>query len=244
MLFFDGVTPLIRKGIHESHTKTENTEFHTIFAEISAHPEISAHQTQWFFKGGSTQNRWALKGDFSKGGVHETDGFWLMIFQREGECIKPMAAWLKDTGTDGLGPRPLPIFTRPCHRTLFFGMGWTWMVGSRGISPQLNLIAIRPQNLKFNATLLIWCPINVVLHFSERFSGRCYMSQAPSFANDLHPRCATERVEAVTSLDMLYNDFFLQTMKIMESTDMVHGCGKFFVTIWHFPSSLTSLHCS
>ena len=30
----------------------------------------------WFFKGGSTQNRWVLMGDFSKGGVHKTDGFW------------------------------------------------------------------------------------------------------------------------------------------------------------------------
>ena len=29
-------------------------------------------------------------GDFSKGGVHETDSFWGMIFQR-GEYTKPMA---------------------------------------------------------------------------------------------------------------------------------------------------------
>ena len=49
----------------------------TVFAEISAHPEISAHRKWWFFKGESTQNRWALMGDFSKGGVHKTDGFWL-----------------------------------------------------------------------------------------------------------------------------------------------------------------------
>ena len=34
-----------------------------------------------FFKGGSTQNRWALMGDFSKGGVHKTDGLWWMIFK-------------------------------------------------------------------------------------------------------------------------------------------------------------------
>ena len=35
----------------------------TIFPEINAHPEISAHQKEWFFKGGgSTQNRWALMG--------------------------------------------------------------------------------------------------------------------------------------------------------------------------------------
>ena len=50
--------------------------------------EINAHQKQWFFKGGSAQNRRVLMGDFSKGGVHKTDGFWWMIFQR-GECTKP-----------------------------------------------------------------------------------------------------------------------------------------------------------
>ena len=27
------------------------------------------------FSKGSTQNRWALMGDYSKGGVHKTDGF-------------------------------------------------------------------------------------------------------------------------------------------------------------------------
>ena len=51
---------------------------------------LSAHQQQWFFPGGSTQNRWILMGDFSKGGVHKTDGFWWGIFQR-GEYTKPMA---------------------------------------------------------------------------------------------------------------------------------------------------------
>ena len=51
------------------------TIIHTVFAKINAHPEISAHQKQWFVKGGSTQNRWLLMGDFSKGGVHKTDGF-------------------------------------------------------------------------------------------------------------------------------------------------------------------------
>ena len=30
----------------------------------------------WFFKGGSTWNRWDWMGDFSKGGVHKTDGLW------------------------------------------------------------------------------------------------------------------------------------------------------------------------
>ena len=62
---------------------------HTVFAEINAHPEISAHQKQWFFKGGSTQNQWVLMDDFSKGGVHKTDGFLWVVFQR-GEYTKPM----------------------------------------------------------------------------------------------------------------------------------------------------------
>ena len=43
----------------------------------------------WFFRGGSTQNRWGLMGDFPEGGVHKTDGFWWVIFQR-GEYTKPM----------------------------------------------------------------------------------------------------------------------------------------------------------
>ena len=42
-------------------------------------PEIGAHQIQWFFKGGTTQNRWLLVGDFPKGGVHKTDGFWWIL---------------------------------------------------------------------------------------------------------------------------------------------------------------------
>ena len=45
----------------------------TVLAEINAHPEISVHQKQWF----------------SKGGVHKTDGFWWVLFQR-GEYTKPM----------------------------------------------------------------------------------------------------------------------------------------------------------
>ena len=44
-------------------------------SEINDHPEISAHQKTAIFKGGSTQNRWVVMGDFSKGGVHKTDGF-------------------------------------------------------------------------------------------------------------------------------------------------------------------------
>ena len=33
----------------------------------------------WFFKGGSTWNRWLLVGDFSKGGVHKTDRLWWVL---------------------------------------------------------------------------------------------------------------------------------------------------------------------
>ena len=36
----------------------------------------------WVFKGGSTQNRWLSMGDFSKGGVHKTNGLWWVSFQR------------------------------------------------------------------------------------------------------------------------------------------------------------------
>ena len=41
----------------------------------------------WFFKRGGgeyTQNRWILMDDFSEGGVHKTDGFWWVIFQKGG----------------------------------------------------------------------------------------------------------------------------------------------------------------
>ena len=68
---------------------------HIVFAQINAHPEISAHQKNSDFSkrgahktnglwwvifqrgGGGTQNQWVMMGDFSKGGgVHKTDGFW------------------------------------------------------------------------------------------------------------------------------------------------------------------------
>ena len=67
-------------------------------------------QNRWafmndFFKGGSTQSRWVSTGDFPKGGVHKTDGFQRVIFQR-GEYTKPMAfdGWFSKRGvhkTDG-----------------------------------------------------------------------------------------------------------------------------------------------
>ena len=86
---------------------------YTVFAEINARPEISAHQKQWFFKGGTTQNQWLLMGDFSKGGVHKTNGFWWVIFQR-GEYTKPMAfdGWFFKGGGGGV------------HKTN--GFWWVW----------------------------------------------------------------------------------------------------------------------
>ena len=79
-----------------------NAVIDTVFAEINA------HQKQWFFKGGSTQNRWVLMGDFSKGGstqnrwilmgdfskggVRKTDGFWnfvlLLKIKRPGRLFR------------------------------------------------------------------------------------------------------------------------------------------------------------
>ena len=53
------------------------SDWRTVFAEINAHPEISAHQKQWFFKGGSTQNRWGLMGDVFKGGT--TQNRWAVM---------------------------------------------------------------------------------------------------------------------------------------------------------------------
>ena len=43
-----------------------------------------------FSKGGVHKTDGGMMGDFSKGGVHKTDGMWWVIFQR-GEYIKPMA---------------------------------------------------------------------------------------------------------------------------------------------------------
>ena len=53
------------------HTLVLNTP--VIFQRGEYTKPMSSHE--WFFKGGSTQNRWVLMGDFSKGGVHKTDGF-------------------------------------------------------------------------------------------------------------------------------------------------------------------------
>jgi len=39
-------------------------------------------------------------------------------------------------------------------------------------------------------------------------------------------RCATERVEGVTGLDILYNDFQDKTMASMQASDFRKSCGQ------------------
>lgn len=55
-------------------------------------------------------------------------------------------------------------------------------------------------------------------------SDYCYVSRAPG-PNQEYPRCATQRVEAVTSLDILYNRFHEITMSIMQASDLTKSCG-------------------
>ncbi|XP_060584904.1 voltage-dependent calcium channel subunit alpha-2/delta-3-like [Ruditapes philippinarum] len=54
----------------------------------------------------------------------------------------------------------------------------------------------------------------------------CYLSKSP-YADD-HRRCATERVEAVTGLDILYDDFQNKTMDSMEASDFKKSCGQLY----------------
>ena len=61
-------------------------------------------------------------------------------------------------------------------------------------------------------------------YISACIAGVCYDSVAPG-PNKEYPRCATERVEAVTSLDILYNDFHNKTMETMQSSDFKKSCG-------------------
>lgn len=69
----------------------------------------------------------------------------------------------------------------------------------------------------------------VCTHDEECISGQCYLSKAPG-PNSNHRRCATERVEAVTSLDILYNDFHAKVMGLMQSSDGRHArsCGAVY----------------
>ncbi|XP_041357381.1 VWFA and cache domain-containing protein 1-like [Gigantopelta aegis] len=53
----------------------------------------------------------------------------------------------------------------------------------------------------------------------------CYLSKAPG-PNSKHRRCATERVEAVTGLDILYDDFQNKTMGSMQASDFRKSCGQ------------------
>ena len=55
--------------------------------------------------------------------------------------------------------------------------------------------------------------------------GSCYVSRAAG-ANSEHPRCATERVEAVTSLDILYSRFHEITTSHMQASDLSKSCGQ------------------
>ena len=54
----------------------------------------------------------------------------------------------------------------------------------------------------------------------------CYLSKSVE-ASD-HRRCATERVEAVTGLDILYDDFQNKTMGSMEASDFKKSCGQLY----------------
>nr|KAI8754030.1 voltage-dependent calcium channel subunit alpha-2/delta-3-like [Biomphalaria glabrata] len=53
----------------------------------------------------------------------------------------------------------------------------------------------------------------------------CYMSKAPGPNSD-HRRCATERVEAVTGLDILYDDFQKKSLESMQASDFRKSCGQ------------------
>ena len=82
------------------------------------------------FKGGSTQNRWALMGDFSKGGLHETDGLWWVIFQR-GEYTKPRAfdGWFSKGGSTQNRWVLMDDFSQGgVHKT----EGFWWVIFQRG----------------------------------------------------------------------------------------------------------------
>ena len=52
----------------------------------------------------------------------------------------------------------------------------------------------------------------------------CYLSEAPGHYAERH-RCATERVEGVTGLDILYDDFHNRSMESMQASDFRKSCG-------------------
>ena len=61
-----GKGKMVHQSLHFSYIFFMH--LHAVFTEINAHHEMSAYQKQWFFKGGSTQNRWLFDGWFFKGG--------------------------------------------------------------------------------------------------------------------------------------------------------------------------------
>lgn len=61
-------------------------------------------------------------------------------------------------------------------------------------------------------------------------AGVCYDSKAPFWPGEEgeYKRCATERVEAVTSTDLLYDSFHNVTMSKMAASDGIKSCGNFY----------------
>ncbi|CAI9736897.1 Hypothetical predicted protein [Octopus vulgaris] len=69
-------------------------------------------------------------------------------------------------------------------------------------------------------------PGGCTCNFDEDCLSRvCYVSMAPG-PNSQYRRCATERVEAVTGLDILYDDFQNKSMETMEASDRRKSCGQ------------------
>lgn len=62
-------------------------------------------------------------------------------------------------------------------------------------------------------------------HGRDCESGVCYVSKAPGVDVNL-PRCATNRLIAVTGTDLGYNDFQTKLMSKMKSSDGVKSCGN------------------
>jgi voltage-dependent calcium channel alpha-2/delta-3 len=67
--------------------------------------------------------------------------------------------------------------------------------------------------------------LSIIKHSMWISIGQCYVSLA--HGPNMHlPRCATERVEAVTSLDVLYNRFHEITTLIMRASNDRKSCGQ------------------
>ena len=56
----------------------------------------------------------------------------------------------------------------------------------------------------------------------------CYISEADGEDKE-YSRCATERVEGVTSTDILYDSFHKRTMATMAASDGRKSCGQTYV---------------